>query len=140
MQACISNPAMTVRVRIIIYWTATLIIALEMLAGGVWDILRVPYVHSLVVERLGYPAYFLVILGVWKIPGAMAMLAPRFPRLTEWAYAGAFFTYTGAVVSHLAVGDSVDVWWGPLVFAGIEVVSWLLWPSVRSPRRSRSQK
>jgi uncharacterized membrane protein YphA (DoxX/SURF4 family) len=111
MQLRIGDHVIPIRSRAIVYWAATLIIALELAAGGVWDILQIAYVHDLVVEHLGYPAYFLVILGVWKIPGAAALLLPRFPRLTEWAYAGAFFTYTGAVASHLAVGDSVGVWW-----------------------------
>jgi uncharacterized membrane protein YphA (DoxX/SURF4 family) len=134
MQVRIGKQVMTVRVVAVAYWIATLIIALELAAGGVWDILRIAYVHDLVVEHLGYPAYFLVILGVWKIPGAVALLVPRFPRLTEWAYAGAFFTYTGAVASHLAVGDGMDMWWGPLVFAGITIISWILYPSVRRGR------
>jgi len=134
MQLRIGDHVMPFRVRAIVYWAATLIIALELAAGGVWDILQIAYVHDLVVEHLGYPAYFLVILGVWKIPGAAALLVPRFPRITEWAYAGAFFTYTGAVASHLAVGDSVSVWWGPFVFAGIMLVSWILYPSVRRRR------
>jgi DoxX-like family len=134
MQLRIGDHVMPIRVRALVYWAATLIIAFELAAGGVWDILQITYVHDLVVEHLGYPAYFLVILGVWKIPGAAALLVPRFPRLTEWAYAGAFFTYTGAVASHLAVGDSVGVWWGPFVFAGIMLVSWALYPSVRRER------
>jgi hypothetical protein len=131
MRERMSKLAMIVGPHIIVYWVTTVIIALELAAGGVWDILRVPYVHDLVVGNLGYPTYFLVIIGVWKVPGAVALLVPRFPRLTEWAYAGAFFTYTGAVASHLAVGNSVDMWWGPLVFAGIEAVSWALYPSAR---------
>jgi uncharacterized membrane protein YphA (DoxX/SURF4 family) len=134
MQLRIGDHVIPIRVRAIVYWAATVIIALELAAGGAWDILQIAYVHDLVVEHLGYPAYFLVILGVWKIPGAVALLIPRFPRITEWAYAGAFFTYTGAVASHLAVGDSVSVWWGPFVFAGIMLASWVLYPSVRRRR------
>jgi hypothetical protein len=61
----------------------------------------------------------------------VALLVPRFPLLKEWAYAGAFFNYTGAVASHLAVGDSVDVWWGPAGFAVILMASWALRPSSR---------
>jgi hypothetical protein len=131
VQARISNQVLIAQARTIAYWVTTLIIAVELAAGGVWDILQVPYVHDLVVQHLGYPAYFLVIIGVWKVPGAVVLLVPRFPRLTEWAYAGAFFTYTGAAASHLAVGDGVALWWGPVVFAAIEAVSWLLRPSAR---------
>jgi hypothetical protein len=90
--------------RRIIYWTATLTITFELAAGGVWDIVHVPFVHGLVVENLGYPAYFLTIIGLWQVPGAVALLVRRFPRLTEWAHAGAFFTYSGTVASRPAVG------------------------------------
>jgi len=114
----------------IAYWVTTVIIALELAAGGVWDILLIPYVHDLVVDHLGYPAYFLVIIGVWKVPGAVVLLVPRFPRLKEWAYAGAFFTYTGAVASHLAVGD-VAFALGPAIFGIILLASWALRPATR---------
>jgi len=79
VQARISNPHWIAQARTIAYWGTTLIIAVELAAGGVWDILQVPYVHDLVVQHLGYPAYFLVIIGVWKVPGAVALLVPRFP-------------------------------------------------------------
>jgi hypothetical protein len=118
------------RVLTIAYWVTTVIIAFELAAGGVWDILLIPYVHDLVVDRLGYPAYFLVIIGVWKVPGAVVLLAPRFPRLKEWVYAGAFFTYTGAAASHVAVGD-VAFALGPAIFGVITLVSWALRPTAR---------
>jgi len=112
------------------YWVTTVIIALELAAGGVWNILRIPYVHDLVVNQLGYPDYFLVIIGVWKVPGAVVLLVPRFPRLKEWVYAGAFFTYTGAAASHLAVGD-VAFALGPATFGLITLASWALRPATR---------
>jgi hypothetical protein len=119
------------RYRRIFYWASTAIICWELLLGGVWDILRIPYVYDMVVIELGYPEYFLVILGVWKLFGGVTLLVPRFPRLKEWAYAGAFFNYTGAVASHMAVGDGIEVWWGPAGFALILMVSWWLRPSSR---------
>jgi DoxX-like family len=66
------------RSRTIAYWVATVIIAAELGVGGVWDILRIPFVRT-IMEHLGYPAYFLVIMGLWKLPGAVALLVPRFP-------------------------------------------------------------
>ena len=80
------------------YWLATVSVAAELGLGGIWDIERLPMVRDL-VTHLGYPSYFLVLLGCWKVLGAVALLAPRRPLLKEWAYAGAFFTYTGAIVS-----------------------------------------
>jgi uncharacterized membrane protein YphA (DoxX/SURF4 family) len=116
--------------RTIMYWVTTVLIAWEMAMGGVWDLVRISYVRN-VMEHLGYPLYFLTIIGIWKIPCAVALLAPRFPRLKEWAYAGAVFNYTGAVASHIAVGDGPGKWVGPLVYAAITFVSWALRPPSR---------
>ena len=59
------------RSRIVAYWVTTALVVFELALGGVWDILRVPQVRDL-IERLGYPQYFLVILGTWKLLGAVA--------------------------------------------------------------------
>ncbi|WP_242352068.1 DoxX family protein [Anaeromyxobacter sp. SG64] len=118
------------RRRAIAYWVTTLLVATELALAGVWDILRIPYVRG-VIEHLGYPAYFLVILGVWKVLGAVALLVPRFPRLKEWAYAGAVFNYTGAVVSHLAVGDGAVALVYPIIQLGLVGGSWALRPPAR---------
>ena len=112
------------------YWTATLLVAGELGLGGVWDVLRVPQVTG-VVDHLGYPSYFLIILGAWKIAGAVAVLVPRLPRLKEWAYAGAFFTYTGAIASHLTVGYAVGEVWILAPLAAVTLVSWALRPATR---------
>jgi hypothetical protein len=94
------------------------------------DILRLPPFFA-IVEHLGYPGYFSVILGVWKVLGAVAVLAPRFPRLKEWAYAGMFFNMTGAVASHVAVGDPVVTLIAPIIFSVLVAASWLLRPLAR---------
>src|SRR5215472_4651506 len=79
----------------IAYWAFTLLVAWDMAAGALWDLLRIEYVR-VVMTHLAYPLYFLTIIGVSKLPCAATLVAPRFPRLKEWAYAGAFFDYTGA--------------------------------------------
>lgn len=76
------------------------------------------------MTRLGYPAYLLTILGVWKILGVIAVLVPKFPLLKEWAYAGFFFAMSGAVVSHIAVGDSINDIFPPLLLLVLTVLSW----------------
>ncbi len=118
------------RGRTIAYWVTTVLVAAESVLGGVWDILQIPYVRA-DIENLGYPAYFLVIIGVWKLLGAVAVLVPRFPRLKEWAYAGMFFNYTGAVASHLAVGHGAQSVAYPIIVTGLVVTSWYLRPSAR---------
>jgi DoxX-like protein len=98
------------RRRIIAYRVTTVIIAAEFAVGGVMDVLQLPPFFT-ILKHLGYPGYFSVILGVRKVLGAVAVRAPRFPRLKEWAYAGMFFNMTGAAASHRPVGDPLSRWW-----------------------------
>jgi len=118
------------RSRLIAYWIVTALAAFEMALGGTWDLLRTPYVRAL-MDHIGYPEYVLTILGIWKVAGGVAILVPRYPLLKEWAYAGGFFAYTGAVASHLYAGDGPDHWAAPAVFALILVASWWLRPPSR---------
>ena len=117
--------------RTITYWAATVIIAAALGVGGLRDILRIVHVREILEQRLGYPACFAVMMGVWKVPGAVALLVPRFPRLKEWSYASTVFTYTGAAASHLAVGDGAFALYGPIIFAIIVLASRALHPSAR---------
>ncbi len=120
----------SLRWRSIGYWCATAVVVGELALGGVWDIERIAPVRNL-MAHLGYPSYFLVLLGTWKILGAVALLMPRRALLKEWAYAGTFFVYTGAIVSHLATGYSLGEL-GPLaVLTALTVLSWGLRPPSR---------
>jgi uncharacterized BrkB/YihY/UPF0761 family membrane protein len=112
------------------YWLATLLVAGELGLGGIWDIGRLPMVRDLVVG-LGYPSYFLVLLGSWKILGAVVLLVPRRRLLKEWAYAGAFFTYSGAIVSHLTTGYARHELPLVIVLTALTVLSWALRPPSR---------
>jgi uncharacterized membrane protein YphA (DoxX/SURF4 family) len=84
-----------------------------------------------IIQHLGYPPYFMTILGVWYVLAGVALLVPRFPRLKEWAYAGLFFNYTGAAASHLAAGDPATALIGPVIFTGLVAASWALRPASR---------
>jgi hypothetical protein len=127
----LADSAFRSRPRVIAYWVTTALVVFELALGGVWDILRVPQVRGL-IERLGYPQYFLVILGIWKLLGAVTLVIPRFPRLKEWAYAGVIFDLTGAVASQLASGlmDAGTLAY-PIVMTGVAVASWALRPPSR---------
>lgn len=122
-----TNSPATSRGRLVAYWIVTGIIALQVAAGAYFDLTKFP-VFSKLAEHLGYPIYLLTILGVLRILALIALLAPGFPRLKEWTYAGLFFEYTLALVSHITVGDGVNAWISPLIFAGILMVSWYLRP------------
>ena len=117
--------------RAIGYWVTTSILALEFLVGGVTSLARVP-ASVAGMEHLGYPAYFGLLLGAWKVLGAIAIVAPRTPRLKEWAYAGIMFDLTAACVSILASGDGPIVALIPLVFVPLAIASWALRPASRT--------
>jgi DoxX-like family len=120
-------------IRTIAFWAFTSIVTFEMAAGSLWDLLGIEYVR-VIMTHLGYPLYLLTILGTWKLAGAFAIVVPRFVRLKEWVYTGFFFNYSGAAASHLLVGDGLDRWMGPLVFAVFVVASWTLRPPDRRPQ------
>lgn len=120
--------------RNVAYWAITIILALCILSGGMAEAVHYRANVEGIVARLGYPLYFLTLVGVWKVLGAVVILLPRLPRLKEWAYAGLFFVVTGAAASHVAAGD-----YGAfafhlvvnLVFAGLVLLSWALRPADR---------
>lgn len=114
----------------IIYWIATLWLALGMTATGIVQLLKMKD-EAEMITRLGYPLYFLTLLGVWKLLGVIAILIPKFSLLKEWAYAGFFFAMTGAVFSHFAVGDTAKDYFGPILLIVLTIVSWYFRPAER---------
>jgi len=117
-------------VKTIGYWMTTGLIAAAFVVGGAIDAAASPPAVAF-LAHLGYPAYFGTLIGVWKVLGGVAVLAPRFPRLKEWAYAGIFFDLTGAAISHAATGDGISNVIAPLALAAIAVASWRLRPRSR---------
>ena len=121
----------------IIYWVSTVWLALGMLATGMQQLMKVQLEEALAppgvygIKELGYPVYFLTIIGIWKILGVVALLIPKFPLLKEWAYAGLVFLFTGAIFSHIAVGHSAK----ELIPAGLLLIltglSWYFRPADR---------
>jgi len=115
----------------IIYWIATALFAFGMLVSGLQQIFHAKEMAGM-VAHLGYPAYFMDIIGVWKILGVIAILIPGFKLVKEWAYAGFFFTMTGALVSHLAIGDDgLKEIIGPLMQTVFIILSWYFRPADR---------
>jgi uncharacterized membrane protein YphA (DoxX/SURF4 family) len=117
----------------IAYWTTTILVAFFM-SGGIAQVAQVKATVDGFVHILGYPPYFVTILGVWKVLGAIAILVPRFPRLKEWAYAGIFFDLTGAAASNASVGGYGAYGFhiiAPVLITGLCVASWALRPESR---------
>jgi hypothetical protein len=118
------------KARTVGYWVCTVLVVFFLLPGGIFQVLRAP--QSVAgFAKLGYPLYFVVLLGAWKILGSLAIVWPGYPLLKEWAYAGIFFDLTGAAVTNAATGGA---WWhvaAPLVIVVILYGSWALRPASR---------
>lgn len=114
----------------IIYWIFTAWLALGMTSTGIVQLMKVKEEADM-FARLGYPEYLLTIIGVWKILGVVAVLTPKFPLLKEWAYAGFFFCMSGAIISHMALGDPIGEVAPPLLLLVLTVISWYFRPASR---------
>ena len=119
----------------ITYWISTLWLSLGMLSTGIVQLLQMKEEKDM-FSHLGYPVYFLTILGVWKILGVITILLPAGKQvflnvLKEWAYAGFFFAMSGAIFSHLAMGDSAKEFFGPVLLLVLTAVSWYFRPQDR---------
>jgi len=105
------------------YWVATVLFSLVYFGSGLADVLHAsPVIETL--GHLGYPAYFASIIGPWKIAAAITLVAPKLPKVKEWAYAGVVFDLTGALASHAVVGDHGPKQIVPIVLLGLLVVSY----------------
>jgi len=123
-----NNAPTTTKTKKALFWATTGLSVLALGGIGAADLARAPQMLA-GLAHLGYPAYFAPILGAWKLAGVAALLAPGLPRLKEWAYAGFFFTLTGAAMSHAASGDPAGKILFPLVLLGVVMTSWALRPA-----------
>ena len=119
----------------IIYWVATLWLALGMVSTGLVQIIKMEE-EVANFTHLGFPLYLMPFLGIWKILGVAAVLAPKLPLLKEWAYAGFFFAMSGAVFAHIAAGDGAQEVFGPALLLVLTVVSWYFRPADRKINHS----
>lgn len=114
----------------IIYWIATIWLALGMLSTGIVQLIKMEE-EVRAFNHLGYPSYLLTIIGIWKILGVIAILLPRFWVLKEWAYAGFFFVASGATISHIALKDPITDILPSTLLLVLTIISWYYRPSNR---------
>jgi uncharacterized membrane protein YphA (DoxX/SURF4 family) len=114
----------------IIYWIFTAWLALGMASTGIVQLMKMKEEVDMFAS-LGYPEYLLTIIGAWKILGVIAVLIPKFPLIKEWAYAGFIFCMTGAIVSHMVLGDPIAEVAPPLLLLVLTVISWYFRPAGR---------
>ena len=121
----------------IIYWIATLWLVLGMVSTGIVQLLKVEDEVN-VITKLGYPSYLLTLLGVLKIMGVIVILLPKLAVLKEWAYAGFFFAMTGAIISHIAIGNANEIF-PALLLLILTIVSWYFRPTDRKTASTNQQ-
>ena len=116
--------------KLIIYWIFTALLSFGMLGSGIAQLVRFKNMTE-ILNHLGYPPYLMTILGVWKILAVIAILLPGFKLLKEWAYAGLFFTMTGAFISHMYMGDGLKEFIGSIMQTLFILLSWYFRPPGR---------
>lgn len=127
----------------IIYWIATLWLCFGTASFAVVQLFKLDgdaAGGASNMRHLGYPAYLLTLLGIWKVLAIVALLLPRCPVLKEWAYAGLFFTVTGAMYSHICQGDPFHLIIPSILFLILIAVSWYFRPPSRRVSRAVKQK
>ena len=116
--------------RQIAYVVTTLLAVLAFAGSGVANLVRAEHLAS-DMAHLGYPPYFMTVLGTWKVLGAITIALPGLARPKEWAYAGMIFDLTGAAASRAATGDGGAMVLVPLVIACAVAASWATRPPTR---------
>lgn len=120
----------------IIYWTATGLVAAGMAMSAFMYLSKNPQLLES-FQQLGYPVYFVSLLGFAKLVGAVVLLAPVGDKLKEWAYAGFVFTFGGAIWTHVATGTP---WISPAVFLTVLALSYVFHLRVKTGARVQDRK
>lgn len=115
------------------YWITTVIFALMALMDGIGGVTR-QQAGIDVMNHLGYPVYFLSIVGVAKLLGAAAILQTRFRAIKEWAYAGFAFNFIGAFASRAFMGDPTFEVIFPIIMLAVMFVPYYFWKKYEQVR------
>jgi hypothetical protein len=118
-----------------LYWIATLLFVMPQGWAAVQYLIEAPRMTA-TITLLGYPSYFMAILGVAKLLGIAAIMTGISPTLKEWAYAGFTFDAVGAFASHLSAGDPLYVALVPVGFLGVQLISYFAWKRLRAASRT----
>ncbi|MBL4676335.1 MAG: DoxX family protein [Mucilaginibacter sp.] len=117
---------MNAKVIKIIYWILTVLFVLAMLGDAYGGITK-QEAGQVVLRHLGYPMYLLVITGVFKLFGAIAIAQNGWKTIKEWAFAGFFINFVGAVASRAAMGDAFGLLIPPIVMLVIMFILYYFW-------------
>lgn len=116
--------------KMIAFGLLTGLVVISQTGSGIGDLLKAQVLVD-GVAALGYPPYIITILGPFKILGAIVLAIPGVTRLKEWAYAGFFFDFSGATLSHIYNGDTIDLILPAVIALCVLLGSYFLRPESR---------
>lgn len=83
------------------------------------------------IRHLGYPLYFIKVLTIFKVLGALALIIPQVPaRIKEWAYAGFAIDFICASASYTAVDGFGAFAIFPLIVLAVLIVSYIYYHKI----------
>ena len=109
--------------RRLVYVISTTLVALMSFITGIGNLIPFSHIES-DLTHLGYPPYFRIILGAWKVIAAIVIIIPRKLWIKDLAYMGILLDLSGAAASRFAIGDGVIKVILPLIISVWVVVSW----------------
>lgn len=115
--------------RKVMYWISTgLVAALSLFAAFTYLSGSPQGVQGF--AHVGYPQQLRIILGIAKLLGAITLVAPGFPKLKEWAYAGFTFAWISASIAHYLANDGPKAFM-PLILLVLLFISYFTRPASR---------
>ena len=120
-----------------VYWGTTGLFTLFMLFSGVMYFIADAPAESF--ERLGFPDYFRIQLGIAKLVGGVALLIPLPRWMKEWTYAGFSIDLGSAIIAHAAVGDPVSTMVAPAVLLAVLMASYISYHQYVLPVTDRDE-
>lgn len=120
----------------ITYWITTILVSAMMLFSAALYLSQAPMLTEN-FKLAGLPLYFLPLLGLAKLLGAIALLVPKWSAVKEWAYAGFTFTFLGAIWVHVSTSTPFVA---PLVALIILFISYYTRLQLQKPKAHETVK
>lgn len=119
----------------IIYWTATSFVILLIGLGSFADLFMIDAMRES-IQQQGFPVHFLPFFGVAKLLAVIVIMVPAFHNLKLSAYVGLFWYFLGAIYSHFAVGDPIQISVGAILALVFVLVSYFAWTKLEQAEDS----
>lgn len=107
---CYKSQEMTERTRKIVVMIITILLAAWMILAGVGKLMQPEEVLQM-WDKWGYPAAFMMFIGVAEIAGSIGLFIPKLRKL---AALGLIIIMIGAVVTH-GINDEYSNLMGPII-------------------------